>query len=199
MRSDTGTRTFTEHARREQIVAAAIDVLAETGYAAASLAAIANRIGVSKGVISYYFAGKEDLLREVVATVLAGAADYMRPRVETAGTHLEALHGYITSNLDFIDTHRRQIRALVEIFNATPPGGPHPYEGGHRAAVATLTELLSHGQRAGEFGAFAADHVAVALRASIDAVSELLRLDPGADVRGYGAELARLFERGVRA
>jgi AcrR family transcriptional regulator len=189
--------TFTEQARRAQILAAAVEVLAESGYPGASLAAIADRIGVSKGVISYYFAGKDDLLRAVVETVLAEAGEFMRPRVVAAGSGLDALRAYITSNLDYIDAHRREIRALTEIFNAAPPGR-HPYAAGHSDAVGALTELLRTGQRAGEFGTFSAPHVAVALRAAIDAVSELLRADPDTDVRGYGAELARLFERGVR-
>lgn len=198
MRSNSGARTFTERARRRQIIAATIDVLAESGFAATSLTAIAGQAGVSKGVISYYFAGKDELLRAVVTTVLAEAGEYMRPRVQAARSNHEALRSYVTSNLDFIDTHRREIRALTEIFNAAPPGAAHPYAEGHRAAVQILTKLLRKGQRANEFGAFSATSVAIALRAAIDAVSELLRADPDADVRGYGAELADLFERGVR-
>jgi AcrR family transcriptional regulator len=199
VRSNPETRTFTEQARRSQIVAAAIDVLADGGYAAASLAAIAERVGVSKGVISYYFAGKDELLREVVTSVLTDAEEYMRPQVQAAESHATALRTYVTSNLDYIDGHRREIRALTEIFNAAPPGTSHPYTAGHGNAVQALAALLSNGQKAGEFGAFSAGHVAVALRAAIDAVSELLRADPRASVRDYGAELADLFERGVRA
>lgn len=199
MRSNRETRTFTEQARRSQIVAAAIDVLADGGYSAASLAAIAERVGVSKGVISYYFAGKDELLREVVTSVLTDAAEFMRPQVLAADSHAAALRTYVTSNLDYIDGHRREIRALTEIFNAVPPGTSHPYAAGHGNAVQALTDLLRKGQDAGEFGTFAADHVAVALRAAIDAVTELLRADQNASVHGYGAELADLFERGVRA
>ena len=61
-RTTTGQKSFIEQARREQIVDAAIDVLYESGFAAASLGAIAERIGVSKGVLSYHFAGKRELL-----------------------------------------------------------------------------------------------------------------------------------------
>jgi AcrR family transcriptional regulator len=199
VRSNEREPTFTEQARRGQIIAAAIDVLADNGYAGASLAAIAQRIGISKGVISYYFAGKDELLSTVVATVLGDAAEYMSSRMLAAPTNLAALRSYVTSNLEYIDTHRREIRALTEIFNAAPPGAEHPYAAGHDAAVHALTKLLRKGQRAGEFGRFSPRHVAVALRASIDAVSGLLRADPDANVRRYGTELADLFERGVRA
>ena len=41
-RATTGRKSFIERARREQIVDAAIDVLYESGFAAASLGAIAE-------------------------------------------------------------------------------------------------------------------------------------------------------------
>jgi AcrR family transcriptional regulator len=192
-------QSFIERARREQIVAATVAALAEGGLPTASLAAIAERAEVSKGVISYYFAGKDELLRAVVSSVLDDAGEYMRPRVVAAGTHLEALRAYVTSNIEYIDGHRQEIRALTEIFNASPPGTSHPYAEGHRRAVRAVTQLLREGQRAGEFGRFSARQVAVALRAAIDAVSELLRADPTANIRAYGQEVADLFERGVRA
>lgn len=201
MRSETRSLTFTERARRSQIVDAAIDVLAEAGYAAASLAAIAERIGVSKGVISYHFAGKDEVLREIMSAVLTEAGDYMRPQVEAASPGTGVLCAYVRSNLDYIDANRKKILAIIEIVNGTPPGGdtPPPYGPGHRRAVEALTQLLVEGQRVGDLGTFSPSYVAVALRASIDAVSELLRTDPSMDVQAYATELMGLFERGTRA
>jgi TetR/AcrR family transcriptional regulator, fatty acid metabolism regulator protein len=43
-------RSFVSNARRAQIVEAAIETVAEVGYANASLARIAVRPGISKGV-----------------------------------------------------------------------------------------------------------------------------------------------------
>ncbi len=40
---------------------------------------------------------------------------------------------------------------------------------------------------------------AVSLRASVDAISGLLRADPAMDVDAYGAQLLGLYERAVRA
>jgi TetR/AcrR family transcriptional regulator, fatty acid metabolism regulator protein len=51
MRSDNRSsvrRTFTEEARRTQILGCVIEVLAELGYAQTSFARIAERVGVSK-------------------------------------------------------------------------------------------------------------------------------------------------------
>ena len=52
--------------RPEEIVAAAMEVFAEKGFAAARLDDIAARAGVSKGALYLYFATKEDIFRAVI-------------------------------------------------------------------------------------------------------------------------------------
>ena len=50
---------------REQIIQAAYRVLAEQGYDAATIKAIAREAGVAPGLLHYYFASKDELLVEV--------------------------------------------------------------------------------------------------------------------------------------
>src|SRR5215472_7621649 len=109
------TRTFTETARRAQIVAAAIDTIAELGYGQASLARIAEAAGTSKGVILYHFGGKDELIRELVAEVVAGGVAYMEPRVDAEPTGAGKLRAYIESNLAFMRENRNHVVAIVEI------------------------------------------------------------------------------------
>ena len=71
--SNSGRSSPGAYGTRAQIVAAAIDTVAEDGYANASLARIAVRLGISKGVISYHFAGKDDLIAEIISQVLQQA------------------------------------------------------------------------------------------------------------------------------
>ena len=53
-------------ARPEEIVAAALDVFVERGFAAAKLEDVARRAGVTKGTIYLYFENKEALFKAVV-------------------------------------------------------------------------------------------------------------------------------------
>lgn len=53
-------------ARPEEIVAAALDVFVERGFAAAKLEDVARRAGVTKGTIYLYFENKEGLFKAVV-------------------------------------------------------------------------------------------------------------------------------------
>jgi AcrR family transcriptional regulator len=96
-------------------VAAAIDTIAEVGYGQASLARIAQRVGISKGVIVYHFDSKEDLVKEVVAEVLSKARDYMVPRIGAASGGREKLRAYIESNIGFMAEYRNHMIAVVEI------------------------------------------------------------------------------------
>ena len=79
-------------ARPGEIVAAALEVFAEKGFAAARLEDIAARAGVSKGALYLYFETKQDLFAAVVrdaispnlATVEAAAAAIDLPFAQVA-------------------------------------------------------------------------------------------------------------------
>jgi AcrR family transcriptional regulator len=57
--------------RPREICAAALEVFAEKGFAAARLDEIARRAGVSQGTLYLYFKDKEDLFRAVVRDAIA--------------------------------------------------------------------------------------------------------------------------------
>jgi len=68
--------------RPGEIVAAALAVFTEKGFAAAKLDEIARRAGVSKGALYLYYETKEDIFHAVVKTAVAPNLDIVRARVE---------------------------------------------------------------------------------------------------------------------
>jgi AcrR family transcriptional regulator len=62
-------------ARRREILITAAQVFSRAGHAYATLDDVAAEMGVSRGVIYYYFRNKEDLLTEVVRTASGEAGD----------------------------------------------------------------------------------------------------------------------------
>src|SRR6516165_6467411 len=191
-------RTFIETARRAQIMAAAIDTIAELGYGQASLARIAEAAGTSKGVIIYHFGGKDELIRDLAAELVARGAAYMRPRIEAEQTGMGMLRAYIESNLAFMAENRNHVVATVEIaLNARAADGSRLFSWAFQdRSVASARELLVHFQRTGEFRAgFDPLVMARAIRAGIDNVASLLVADPGLDIAHHARELADLFVR----
>jgi AcrR family transcriptional regulator len=194
-------RTFIETARRAQIVAAAIDTIAELGYGQASLVRIAETAGTSKGVIIYHFGSKDDLIREIVAELSARGRAWMGSRLETETTGAGTLRTYIESNLAFIQENRNHVLATVEIaLNARGTDGSSLYDFSTREAGAeALRQILIYFQGTGEFRAdFDPAVVAMTIRAALDAVPARLARDPALDLGRYGRELADLFHIATR-
>ncbi|HJS39996.1 MAG TPA: TetR/AcrR family transcriptional regulator, partial [Sphingomicrobium sp.] len=70
--------------RPGEICAAALEVFAEKGFAAARLEEIARRAGVSKGTLYLYFKDKEDLFRAVVRDTVAPNIEVIRASLAKA-------------------------------------------------------------------------------------------------------------------
>ena len=64
-----GPSTFTQRKRREQLLDCTIDAIVDLGFQGMSVGEVARRAGVSKGVVTYHFAAKADLIYAVVAEV----------------------------------------------------------------------------------------------------------------------------------
>ncbi|MFF1877751.1 TetR/AcrR family transcriptional regulator [Leifsonia sp. NPDC058230] len=195
--SSESDSSFIGTARRVQITQATIEVLAAEGYTGTTMAVIAGRLGVSKGILSYHFASKAELLQAVVRFVLSEAGEWMEQRMHGAASFRGALHSYISANLSYLDSHRTEIRALTEVLaNARATEGvPELFAASQAQAVHALEALFDGGRRAGEFGDVPSRILAVSLRATIDSTSESLRSDPAFDLSEFERELLQLFDR----
>ena len=197
--ADEPDRTFIETARRAQIAAAAIDTIAEVGFAGASFARIAERVGISRGLISYHFAGKDDLIKQVVHEAAEQAIAYIRPRILAESTGPAMLRAYIAANLAFMRDHRNNVIAMIEI--ARSAEGRRIFSGDPAVvnAVGALESLLSGFQTAGQVRPDFDPHVmAIVVRAAIEAASSRLALDAEFDIDNYASEIATTFDRATR-
>jgi TetR/AcrR family transcriptional regulator, fatty acid metabolism regulator protein len=197
---DEPERTFIETARRAQIAAAAIDTIAEVGYAGASFARIADRLGISRGLISYHFTGKDDLMRQVVHQAAEQAKAYMHPRILAESQGSAMLRAYIESNLAFMRDHRNNVIAMIEIARSAEERRTFYGDADVVNAVGALEHLLSGPQTAGQFRPdFHPRVMAIAIRAAIEAASSRLALDPEFDIDNYSREIITVFDLATRA
>jgi AcrR family transcriptional regulator len=93
-RSATANHQLRERSR-ERILSAALEVFAAKGYEAASISEITAAAGVSRGLVSYYFATKEQLAAELLDRWLDGIAAILTLQ----GTPDERLAGIIDGAL----------------------------------------------------------------------------------------------------
>ena len=96
--------------RPDEIVAAALEIFAEKGFAAARLEDIAARAGVSKGALYLYFPTKQDIFRAVVEQGVAPNLDIVRA-------------GLAEPTDDFANLLRGFVKALPSVIATTSIGG----------------------------------------------------------------------------
>ena len=95
--------------RREEIAAAACEVLAERGLAGTSVRQIARAAGVSLGTLPHYFADKEELLLHAHRYSYEGTTRRFLARPGPR-TGLRALAGLLEDGLPLDDERRRYYR-----------------------------------------------------------------------------------------
>lgn len=204
--SGTGTqgtqgtsRSFIESARRAQIVEAAIEVIADEGYGKASFARIAERAGISPGLISYHFTNKEELLAQIVSEVSGDMDRVLSERAERTRSYRAALRAITEGFVHYCAENPRKLLALGHVTTAEGgPGGNHLARQVREQSIGELMDMLRAGQEEGEFRAFDVRFMAVTLLGAMHAVPSELFARPEIDVDEYARELAEVFDRSVR-
>jgi len=104
-----------------RILAAAEEIFAETGYSGATTAAIAERAGLPKANLHYYFRTKEALYRRLIERILEewlASGEQIRPEADPA----EAFASYIAAK---VEASRRRPYASKVFANEILHGAPH--------------------------------------------------------------------------
>jgi AcrR family transcriptional regulator len=81
--------------RDPELIAAAITVFYEKGYAAASLQDVADIVGVLKGSLYHYISSKEELLARICVESHAQASTIMTDALDSADDPLDQLRSYL--------------------------------------------------------------------------------------------------------
>jgi TetR/AcrR family transcriptional regulator, fatty acid metabolism regulator protein len=163
-------KSFIEEQRRSQIVDTAIQTIATQGFSQASLAEIAKEAGISKGVISYHFDGKEDLVEEILRSLLRKPAEFVKERVSRASTALDKLRAYVEANFDFMRDNRVGYVALVDLWGRRGFGRDSLNADAYEPSRHYLAHLLEQGKSKGEMRALSVKPTASLIQGAIDGV-----------------------------
>ncbi len=106
--------------RRRQILDAALEVFAERGYEGASVAAIAERCRLSKGLVYFYFRSKEDLFVRVVRRKFAELYHKLRAVERQSGPFEERLERLLATQLAYYRENQAFYKLLSAIGSELP-------------------------------------------------------------------------------
>nr|WP_217345464.1 TetR/AcrR family transcriptional regulator [Noviherbaspirillum sp. L7-7A]MBV0879747.1 TetR/AcrR family transcriptional regulator [Noviherbaspirillum sp. L7-7A] len=146
--------TRRKDARPQELLAAALTLFVERGYAATRLDDVAARAGVSKGTLYLYFASKEELFRAVVRENLVPVLDEAEQIIDGyAGDSANLLREFILGWWQRIgDT---PLAGLTKLMMAESGNFPEVAQFYHDEIIsrsdALIVRMLERGMARGEF------------------------------------------------
>lgn len=102
--------------RRDRILDAALDVIADAGVHRASHRRIAARAGVPLGSLTYYFGGLDDLIAQAFARLAETMSGSYRSALEGAGSPAEAESAVVDLICSPEYVGRRELALLHELY-----------------------------------------------------------------------------------
>src|SRR3954449_5605182 len=186
-------------AARERIVSAALDQLADGGYASASMVAVARRAGVATGSVYRHFPSKGDLFAEAFRRASQREVDVL---VEL-GHRTMPVHERLPAWVEAV-VHRalaEPVRAYALIAEPVDPAVEAERLTFRRAYADLFERALHDGIRAGELPAQDAERAATAIVGALAEamVGPLQRRDAGADALVAGLQAFVLQSVGAHA
>lgn len=137
---------------RDRVLQSAIELFADQGYDATSVAQVIGRAGVAKGGFYHYFASKEELLYVVYGELITEQLAHLRGIRAAGAPPAKQLRAIITDLV--VTTTANAQRALISVRELHKLGDEriaelrHARRRYHEAVVALVREA----QRSGEFG-----------------------------------------------
>ncbi|MEV7970099.1 TetR/AcrR family transcriptional regulator [Sphaerisporangium sp. NPDC088356] len=147
-------RPSVEVERREQILLAACQVMAEVGLRSLRVGDVAKRAGTSHGTVHYYFDTKRELVHEAFAFNFRRSLDRRRPILDAAGDPLSRLRAFVDSYLPGDDPETVLAwRVWIELWNEAlrEPGLRELNERVYGEWRRVVAGILRDGQHRGQF------------------------------------------------
>lgn len=195
------TEKLESRIRREQIVQAALSLVASDGLRRLSVSRVARRVGVVPSALYRHFAGKDEILDAMLAAVQERLTENVRAAREEAPDALGRLHTLLRRHVGLIVQHPGLPRLVFsdDVYTGRPRRRAQMYKGitGYLERVAGM---VREGQDDGEV-----DHsvdpraAAMLFLGLVQPAAILSHLSAGAfDATRHADEAWRLFERALR-
>jgi TetR/AcrR family transcriptional regulator len=124
-----------EASKEEIILEAAADVFIEKGWNGARMQEIADRAGINKTLLHYYFRSKQNLYDRILKQVFMNYFENLEPPLAAKGSFADSLRAFIDA---FIDTTADNPKIPLFLLHELSQGGT--------TARRLLTDLIASGK-----------------------------------------------------
>lgn len=105
-------RKASKDVRRRQLIESTIDSIAKRGYAATTMADVADGAGLSRGIVNFHFESKEKLLADTLAFMAEEYRSHWDQALESSGPEpADKLWAIVAADFDRKVCNRRYIAA----------------------------------------------------------------------------------------
>lgn len=132
---------------REEMLHAAAEVFARSGYAKASMKEIAAQVGISVGMLYNYFRGKEEIFRELIEHYINHLREKADASYSPDDPPVEKILSRIRSAVDFYWENRN---LAMMYFSENPLRLEIVVKGWEKQSRSILSELLSEAMERGD-------------------------------------------------
>lgn len=141
-------RTFhraAEAERRQDLIRATLDCVAESGLEGATVRQIAARAGVTGGLIRHYFSSKDEMLQAAYREIMATITDAAMRSASGGGDARARLHDFIIANVTPPVTDPRFLSLWAGFIShvRTDPEFARIHREGYLAFLDTLQPLIA--------------------------------------------------------
>ncbi len=159
---DGCARTLARDARRQAILEVARAVFMEDGFAAASMSAIASRVGGSKGTLYNYFPSKLELFEAVIRNECEMKQAAMFDSLEAEGEDVEAVLREVGRLYTLLVLSEQTVilsRVVIAESTRLPELGRTLYEAGPKRGRVRIAAYVERQMQAGRLRAGDADRM----------------------------------------
>jgi AcrR family transcriptional regulator len=114
-----GLRAKAEN-RLEEVLNSAANLFYAKGFHGTTIEDVANDVGMLKGSLYYYINSKEDLLYQLLLTVIERGDEYIAKRIDPSGDPLLQLQKGIEAQIDLIIENQVRVGLFFHEFDALP-------------------------------------------------------------------------------
>ncbi|MBB5118694.1 TetR/AcrR family transcriptional regulator [Streptomyces eurocidicus] len=162
-------RRLDENQRRAQIMTAAVEELADCGYDGLSLTRVAERAGVSKGLIWHYFADKDDLMESTAKATMTTIRDRIADSLDLTEPVPDIIRAALRRVAALTVTHQGELTALNRIVHnlRNPDGTPRLTPDVYEETYQAQESLFRRGQTEGTLRDFDTRVMAITYQGAI--------------------------------